>query len=116
MGQADQIPEFVRRFPEAALPFQGVSGWLVQGAESQVAFVEFDEEVDVPEHSHAEQWEIVLAGRAFLRMGGEEQEFRAGDHFFIPAGVPHSAKVEAGYQAVIIFNEPGRYGVRQGAG
>jgi quercetin dioxygenase-like cupin family protein len=71
--------------------------------------MEFGESVDVPEHSHQEQWEFVLAGRVVLRVGGEEREHQAGDHFFIPAGEPHSARIEAGYKAVIFFNEPARY-------
>jgi quercetin dioxygenase-like cupin family protein len=109
MKGIDRFPEFVTGFTEAALPFGGARGWFVSGDHQQVVFIEFSESADVPEHSHEEQWEIVLAGRVRLRMGGEETKFEAGDNFFIPAGVPHSARVEAGYKAVIVFNEPDRY-------
>jgi len=40
---------------------------------------------------------------------GVEKEYQAGDNFFIPAGVLHSARVTAGYKAVILFNEPDCY-------
>jgi quercetin dioxygenase-like cupin family protein len=46
---------------------------------------------EVPEHSHPhEQVGMVYAGRALLRIGGEEREVKQGDFFRIPGGVPHS--------------------------
>ena len=109
MENPKEFPDFIKGFPEADLPFPGVAAWLVQGADSQVVFAQFDETIDVPEHAHEEQWEIVVAGKVLLKMEGTEREYRAGESFFIPAGVPHGATVEAGYRAIIIFNEPGRY-------
>ena len=109
MRGIDRFPDFVTRFTKAALPFESASGWFVRGDGSQVAFIEFSEATDVPEHSHQEQWELVLVGSVRLCVEGEEEEFQAGDNFFIPAGTLHSAKVSAGYKAVIIFNEPNRY-------
>jgi len=106
------FPDFVTGFTEAAVPFDEARAWLVQGDRNQVAFVHFTEAAEVPEHSHQEQWELVVAGTVLLRMDGEEQRFEAGDNFFVPAGTPHSARVSAGYRAVIIFNEPGRYGAQ----
>lgn len=109
MEGIEEFPDFVRGLTEAAMPFEGVRGWFMQGDGKQVAFVEFLEAADVPAHSHTEQWELVLAGSVRLRVGGQEKEFQAGDNFFIPAGAPHSAQVDAGYKAIIIFNEPDRY-------
>jgi quercetin dioxygenase-like cupin family protein len=96
------------------LPLPGARGWLVESGRRQVVLVEFGETVDVPEHAHAEQWEFALAGRVELRRGGSRERFAAGDNFFVPAGQPHAATVSAGYRALIIFNEPGRYEVRTG--
>ncbi|MFC1575628.1 cupin domain-containing protein [Gemmatimonadota bacterium] len=110
MEGIDQFPAFVTQFPKAALPFENARGWFLQGDGSQVAFMEFKEEADVPEHSHREQWELVLAGSVRLTVEGVEKEYQAGDNFFIPAGALHSARVTAGYRAVILFNEPDRYG------
>jgi quercetin dioxygenase-like cupin family protein len=94
---------------EADLPFPTATGWLVQGDREQVAFIEFSVATDVPEHSHEEQWEFVIAGRVVLHLGGADHKYRPGDNFFIPAGSPHSAKVGAGYRAMIVFNAPDRY-------
>lgn len=105
----EQFPDFVTGLPEAGVPFPGTRAWLIQGDRTQAVFIEFSKEVDVPEHSHQEQLEIVLSGRVLLRMNQEEREYSAGEAFFIPAGVPHSAVVGAGYRAVIVFNEPHRY-------
>jgi mannose-6-phosphate isomerase-like protein (cupin superfamily) len=109
MRGIDQFPDFVTGLTEAGLPFPGAQGWFMQGDGRQVAFIQFHEAVEVPEHSHKEQWELVLAGSVRLRVGGEAKEYHAGDNFFIPSGVPHSALVRAGYKAAIFFNEPDRY-------
>jgi quercetin dioxygenase-like cupin family protein len=109
MKHLDGFPEFLTRFSQAAVPLPGVNAWMVKGDKNQVVFAEFEEEVEVPEHSHLEQWEVVLQGSVILRMNGQEREFRAGESFFIPAHAPHSATVKAGYRAIIVFNEPDRY-------
>jgi len=112
MKLVSSIPDFVRSFPEVEIPLPGVRGWMVQGAEQQVVFINFTETVEVPEHSHSAQWEFAVAGRVDLCMQGKTMEYRAGENFYIPAGVPHSATVHAGYQALIVFNEPDRYRVK----
>jgi quercetin dioxygenase-like cupin family protein len=104
-----EFPEFIRNLPEVDVPFPGVSGHLLQGTGQQVAFLQFAEEVDVPEHHHNAQWELVVDGMVELRMGGESRTYRAGDSFYIPAGTPHGAKVHAGYRAVVFFDQADRY-------
>ena len=55
---------------------------------------------------YAAEW---LAGKVELRRGEVSTEYTAGENFFIPAGLPHAAKVHAGYKAMMIFNAPDRY-------
>jgi hypothetical protein len=62
MDQETFFPDFVTRFDQAAMPFDGVRAWMVQGDRNQVIFADFSRELDVPEHSHDDQWELVLAG------------------------------------------------------
>jgi quercetin dioxygenase-like cupin family protein len=107
--QYPTFPDFIHTLPQIDIPFPSARGWLLQGEGQQVAFIEFSETVDVPEHSHEEQWEFPVAGSVLLHMEGESAEYTAGENFYIPAGVPHSARVQAGYQAVIFFNSPDRY-------
>ena len=109
MPQFEEFPDFLKTLPEVDLPFPGARGWLIQGNATQVVFAEFSDSLDVPEHAHAEQWEFVVSGRVELRIQGETREYGAGDNFFIPGGIPHGATVQAGYRAMIVFNEPGRY-------
>ena len=109
MNHETSFPDFVTRFDQAAMPFDGVRAWMVQGDRNQVIFADFSRELDVPEHSHGDQWELVLAGEVTLRTPGKERTYRAGERFFIPGGTPHSAHVGAGYRAIIVFDEPDRY-------
>lgn len=105
----EKIPEFVKALPEIELPMAGARGWLVQGQGQQVVFIEFDQTVEVPEHTHDDQWEFALAGRVELHRDGGTELYERGHNFFVPAGQPHSATVHAGYRAMIVFNSPDRY-------
>ena len=106
------FPDFIEALPEVDLPFPGARGWLIQSENQQIVFAAFDEKTEVPEHSHAEQWEFVLAGKVDLSIGGTMKTYDAGDNFYIPSGVPHAGMVHAGYKAMIVFNAPNRYKVK----
>ena len=109
MKEIDEFPEFIKGLPEIELPVPGSRGYLMQGASQQIVFMEFNQDIEMPEHTHAEQWEFPLAGKAVLHIDGDSREYRAGDNFYIPANVPHGATVPAGYKAMAIFNTPDRY-------
>ena len=109
MPRIERFPDFVRALPEIELPVAGARGWLIQGEKHQVVFVEFDRTIEFPEHTHDDQWEWPVAGRVVLRREGAATEHGPGDSFFIPAEVPHSATVYAGYKAMIVFNARDRY-------
>jgi quercetin dioxygenase-like cupin family protein len=109
----NDFPDFLRNNPEVDFPFPGVRGWMIGSERQQAVFVEFTETVEVPEHAHADQWELVIAGRAELHRAGGTEVFTAGDNFFVPAGQPHAATVHAGYRAVIMFDAPDRYRAKE---
>ncbi len=104
-----EFPEFICTLPEVDIQLAGVSGHVLQDKRQQAVFLRFDRDVDVPEHSHRAQWELVLAGEVRLQVQDQERVYRAGDSFFIPKGVPHGATVMAGYRAVIFFDQADRY-------
>ena len=104
-----EMPDFIMELPEIEIPIEGVTGRLLQAGSKQVVFTFFDRDVHIPEHTHAEQLEIVLEGEVELFSDGERKRYVKGERFFIPAGRPHSADVKKGYKALIVFNEPDRY-------
>ena len=106
------FPEPIRNLPQADIPLQGVSAFLAQGNSCQILFMEFNEDVDLPEHAHAAQVGMVLEGRIDLEIGGQRQSFTKGDRYYIPAGVKHSGKIHAGYADVTFFAERDRYSVK----
>lgn len=113
MSAGDVFPQFIRSLPQIDLPLPGVTGWLIQGREFQVVFVEFLETVEVPDHAHEDQWEMPVTGMVELRReGGRGEVHAAGQPFFIPAGQVHGATVHAGYRAVIAFDAPDRYKIK----
>ena len=106
------FPQFIRDLPAVDVPFPGITGYLMQGENQQVAFLQVETDVDVPEHSHNAQWELVIDGEVELRMGGKTTTYRAGDSFYIPVGETHGAKVHAGYRAIVFFDQADRYNTK----
>lgn len=109
---SSSFPDFVRSLPEADLPFDGLRGWLVQSDSGLVMFNEADVELTVPQHSHGNQWGVVLDGKIDLTINGILRTFRRGDSYVIPAGTPHSARIYPGFRAVDYFADRDRYRVR----
>ena len=106
---AEIFPEPIRNLPEADIPLSGLKAYLSQSDDHQILFMEFEEDVEIPEHSHESQWGVVLEGRVDLTIEGVERTYTKGDRIFIPKGAVHSGKIHAGYADISFFNEQGRY-------
>lgn len=106
------FPEPVRALPEADLPFAGARAWLSQGEGHQILFMQFCQDIDLPEHAHAGQWGIVLEGRIELTIAGEKHTYEKGDRYYIPAGVVHSGRIFARYADITYFDQGDRYSVK----
>ena len=109
MADEPFFPEIISSLPPAELPIGDVSSYLFQGERQQFIFMSFDQDVDVPEHSHEAQWGVVLDGRIELTVGGRRRVLTKGDTYFIPKDVPHSARIERGYKDLTLFNQKDRY-------
>ena len=103
------FPKPIQNLPEADAPRNGLKTHLSQGENHQIVFMEFEKDIDIPEHSHESQWEIVLGGKVDVWIGGKLHSCKKGDTFYIPANVKHHAKVYAGYTSIAFFNEKERY-------
>ena len=107
------FPGPVTRLPNADITIKGCSAYLSQSGSHQIIFMEFAEDADLPEHSHAAQIGFVLEGRIDLTIGGTQHTFVKGDRYFIPEGVKHYGKIYAGYADITYFDQADRYGVKQ---
>ena len=103
------FPKPILELPEVNIPVEGAKGYLSQGENEQVIFMEFEKDVVIPKHSHDSQWEIVVAGKVDYYECGVKHTYTKGDRFYIPKGTKHSAKVYAGYASVAFFNQKDRY-------
>lgn len=108
----DIFPEPIRNLPEADIPVSGIKAYLSQSESHQIIFMEFTEDVELPEHSHESQWAVVLEGKLDLTIDGVEHTYSKGERYFIPEGVKHSAKIYAGYADITFFNQPDRYQIK----
>lgn len=110
---SEVFPSPIRNLPEADIPLEGVKAYLSQSDTHQIIFMEFEKEVDLPEHSHAAQVGIVLEGKIDLTVDGKRKTYTKGDRYYIPAGTLHSGRVYAGYADITFFDQPDRYSRKQ---
>ncbi len=106
------FPEPIRNLPEADIPLDGIKAYLSQAKNHQVIFMEFAEDVELPEHSHEAQWGVVLVGKIDFTIDGVERTYTKGDSVFIPKGAKHSGKIYAGYADVCFFEQKDRYNTK----
>ncbi|MFX1465081.1 MAG: cupin domain-containing protein [Promethearchaeota archaeon] len=107
------FPEIIVNLPEADIPIKGLKAYILQGERQQIIFMEFSEDIEIPEHSHEAQWGVVLKGRIELTIAGEKNILTKGDTYFIQKDISHSAKIYAGYSDVTFFNQKDRYEVKE---
>ena len=106
------FPEPIQKLPEVDMPFSNYEAYLSQGENHQIIFMQFHEDIDLPEHTHESQWGIVLEGKIELTIAGETKTYTKGDRYFIGENVKHSGKIFAGYADMTFFNQKDRYGTK----
>jgi len=103
------FPNMITSLPEPDILVAGLHAYLFQGETQQIVFMSFDEDAEIPEHSHEAQWGVILDGEIMLNVGGITRVHRKGDTYFIPRGVKHSAFITKGYKDLTLFNQKDRY-------
>ena len=103
------FPGPIKKLPLADIPLRGLTAYLSQSKTHQILFMEFSEDVNIPEHSHAGQMGIVLEGKIDLLIDGQKHIYKKGERYFIPENIKHSGKIYAGYADITFFDEPDRY-------
>ncbi len=101
--------EIIRELPQADIPIEGVRSYISQADSHQILFMEFERDIEIPEHSHGAQWGIVVNGEMELTIEGKTETYKKGDSYYIPEGRIHSARIKAGYSDITFFAEPRRY-------
>lgn len=111
-----ELPPFVESFQEAVLPYEGLRAWFMKGEKGQMAFHQADVETMVPDHTHCHQWGVVLAGRIDFVIGGRPLTCNRGDTYDLPDGVPHSARIYAGFRSMDYFEDSEHYRAKRDLG
>lgn len=106
-------PEFIKKLPRADIPLEGVRGYLLPSQYGLLAFFDIDPIGEIPEHSHGDQWGIVISGSMKLTIEGETRVLKTGDSYYIPGGSVHSAVFQTKFFAIDFFAEPDRYKIKQ---
>ena len=103
------FPDIIAMHPSADIPIDGIKSHPVQAGQQQFVFMQFDKDIEVPEHSHEAQWGVVLDGEIELTIAGQKTIFKKGDTYYIDKDVKHAAKIKKGYTDLTLFNQTDRY-------
>ncbi|QHQ60132.1 cupin domain-containing protein [Anaerocolumna sedimenticola] len=106
------FPEPITKLPVADMPFTNYEAYISQSENHQIIFMKFNEDIELPEHSHESQWGIVLEGKIELTINGITNIYTKGDRYFIGKGIKHSGKIYSGYADMTFFNEKNRYSTK----
>jgi len=85
------FPEMILGLPEADIPFNGIKGWLSQGPDHQIVFMDIEPIGEVAEHLNGEQWGVVLEGEMDLKIDSVVYNFKKGDSYHIGDSILHSS-------------------------
>lgn len=102
-------PEFVRSLPEVDVPIEGIRGWLMGDGRRQMVFFDILPSAVVPAHAHCAQWGLMVDGEMEITIGEVTRRVVAGDRYFIPEGVVHSATFLTRVNVIDIFDAGDRY-------
>lgn len=106
------FPNEITSLPKADIPLDGLTAYLSQSEEHQILFMYFEKDAQIQEHAHDAQWGIVVDGKIDLVIDGIKHTFTKGDHYYIPAGIPHYGKMYAGYADITFFDQKDRYAIK----
>jgi len=107
--QNTPYPDIIRSLPEIDIPLKGVRGWLFQGPGQQLVFFDLETTAEVPEHTHGEQWGVLISGEIKLNIAGKSRIYYPGQWYHIPANTPHSAKFVKRCFVIDFFADKERY-------
>jgi quercetin dioxygenase-like cupin family protein len=105
----NNFPEFMKqpanRIATTSQATTGVEGYVFDGADgSQMTFWTCHQSALSAAHAHDyDEYMLVVQGRYTLVMNGERILLKAGEEYFIPRGVLHSAEVVAGTRTIHAF-------------
>jgi len=107
------FPDIITNHPDADIPINGVVSKLIQANDQQFIFMEFEDDIEVPIHSHNAQWGVVLNGEMELTVNGVTRLLSKGDTYSIDKDIPHFAKIKKGYKDLTFFDQKDRYKIKE---
>lgn len=108
MKKSSFFPDIVTRLPEADIPFKRFKGWILQGEDAQIVFLE-TEATDEESHSHGAEYLMLMEGEVTVFFEGKDHYCRAGDTLFIPDQAAHSAILHKPERAVGYYYDRQRF-------
>jgi quercetin dioxygenase-like cupin family protein len=112
MTPPNALPEFIKALPAPDVEMEGLNASMVTG-DALVLFFTLDRRHDTPEHTHSDEWGVILEGECDITIDGNTTKYRRGDTYFVPAGTPHSVVSYAGLSAIEVFADPNRFVARK---
>ncbi len=98
--------DIIDHVPRRDYGIDGLTVHVDHTSTGTVYFVSAEKEVPFPEHAHAAQWTVVVTGECRFTAEGKTTTYKAGETYFIPAGLRHQITLCPGYSEVDYVDDP----------
>ncbi len=104
------FPNIITDLPEAEIEIKGAKGWIAQGKDHQIIFIDIEPSAEEPEHSHDFPcWLIMVEGKIEVTINGKSKIYEKGDEVFFPPDAKHSAKVITRARGIVFISGKGLF-------
>ena len=100
------FPEIVKKMHSDNYGVEGLEVYYDHTPVGTVYFFGTKNPFNLPEHSHAEQFGMVIKGEVTYKINGETKTYKAGESYSIPAGVKHVTYYSANFSEMGYVDDP----------
>lgn len=105
------FPAFIERLTEADIPIDTCRAFMVRDR-CQALFFELPAGSRSPDHTHGNEWGLVIRGRVDITIDGVTSSYGPGESYLVREGVVHSVVNHPGLIGITVFEGTDRFAAK----
>ncbi|MBO9523460.1 MAG: cupin domain-containing protein [Nocardioidaceae bacterium] len=102
------FPAFIERLTEADIPLETCRAFMVRDR-CQALFFELPAGSQSPDHTHGNEWGLVIQGQVDITIDGVTTSYGPGESYFVGEDVVHSVVNHPGLVGITVFEGTDRF-------
>ena len=100
------FPDIIKKMHSDNSGVEGLEVYYDHTPIGTIYFMSTKNPFTLPEHSHAEQFGIVMSGEVTYKINGETKIYKAGENYTIPAEIKHITSYSADFSEMGYVDDP----------